>query len=908
MAQMKSSTHDKEPRESSLSFLWETGSDISELSTLLSTPRSTSPSSPVDTEVSSPYSPDRPFPRTPLQTPTKRRLTLTVREKEQTSPGESQHPEQAIAQGRLSFFSAVRDYVYPLLKEECLFRKSVTSIEDSDASIRPNIVIHRQPEGLRAVLKPYQVEGLSFLLYLRENGIGGILGDEMGLGKTLQTLALFQMIKEMDDDLNGNHAPFLVVCPLSVLETWVSELGQWTPDLSVMKYHGSATERGEMKKRLTYQKRKRSGSLPDVLLTSYETLLSDVAWFRRVFIWRYAVLDEAHRIKNAKSKRAVGLSKIRARYKLVLTGTPIQNNLKELWSILHWLYPDVFVESSVTMFEHAFSLNDGVFDRVFFDDITEFLKLVLLRREKDSPSLSLSIPNKMEFILSVPLSELQRSLYVKILTGLHQSDFDKFGNAGRRQEDNPRWAGHEDAIPISPDCTSPRKIKISRNILMELRKCSIHPYLLDGVMPWPYEVGTDLITQSGKFQVLSRLIQRFISERKKVIVFSGFEGALDLCEDMLPLIQTSSHPFRHVTLDGQTPSAVRNLSTYLFRHDERYLIFLISIRAGGEGLNLTCSSTIIFLDEDWNPHIMKQACARVHRIGQTKPVEIFRIQSRGTVEEQKARRLEKKAYMAERVMARVRSHDNAPSPRVKDQNPGAALTAEEEDAWLETAERVRTNIFDGKILNERPRYLSIFDRQVQTDLRRQDRRIGKERTVTVDGFQVSKESIACNNLVSPKSPSFEPTKVTATRLVHEDATSNPTRPVSCVISATRQTVTSAHDLFTGTVSALKGEKVAWDWGSPVHLTTAVSVIGQLLKPAVYCTHVSTAKRHTVNAVLPRMRRNLLVTAMHTRTWVIPPAMRSTFAASVAGLQPRESDFWCLVIPLLESASKTCESV
>ena len=174
--------------------------------------------------------------------------------------------------------------------------------------------------SLRAVLKPYQLEGLSFLLYLRENGIGGILGDEMGLGKTLQALALFQAIKESDDNLNDGNAPFLVVCPLSVLETWVAEVSKWTPELSVMKYHGSAAERDRMKKKLAGQRRKGCLKLPDILLTSYETLLSDVAWFRRVFVWRYLVLDEGHRIKNAKSKRALGLSRIRAHYKLVLTG------------------------------------------------------------------------------------------------------------------------------------------------------------------------------------------------------------------------------------------------------------------------------------------------------------------------------------------------------------------------------------------------------------------------------------------------------------------------------------------------------------------------------------------------------------------------------------------------------------
>ncbi|KAL4889446.1 SNF2 family N-terminal domain-containing protein [Aspergillus ambiguus] len=646
---------------------------------------------------------------------------------------------------------------------------------------------------LRADLKAYQLEGLSFLLYLHENGIGGILGDEMGLGKTLQTLALFQSLKEADlpEDF---HAPFLVVCPLSVLETWVSETVKWTPDLAVLKYHGSPAERSEMKKKLGAQKRKGyAGGLPDIVVTSYETILSDMAWFSRTFVWRYVVLDEGHRIKNFKAKRTLGLSKIQAEYKLVLTGTPIQNNLEELWSILHWLYPEVFVESSVTMFADAFSLSNGVFDRIFFEDITEFLKLIMLRREKGSPELGLSIPGKMEFIISVPLCDLQRTWYLRVL-GIWSEINDFHGLPGSSVN------GSEGAS---------RRIKISQNILMELRKVCIHPYLLDSAMPCPYKVGVDLVMQSGKFQVLLRLVQRFVTEQKKVIIFSGFEGALDLCEDMLSMLQTSTATFRYARLDGHTSRAARNLATYLFQHDGRYLIFLISIRAGGEGLNLTSSSTVIFLDEDWNPQVMKQACSRVHRIGQTKPVEVFRIQARGTIEEQMARRLEKKAYMAERVTENVRAHKSLPgrtrmalpdmmcSPnavgpeasmsylpddddgldaglgaciikRVNDQSVSGTLTAEEEEAWLERAERVRTDVLDGRRVGTRPKSVSTFDQQARVELRREDRRIGKERTVLIGGFQVSKESIAvCEALPSPKSPSAVSKGTKSGRITHE---------------------------------------------------------------------------------------------------------------------------------------------
>lgn len=177
-------------------------------------------------------------------------------------------------------------------------------------------------------------------------------------------------------------------------------------------------------------------------------------------------------------------------------------------------------------------------------------------------------------------------------------------------------------------------------------------------MPLPYKITPAVIADSGKFEVLFKLVGRFVTEGKKVIIFSGFEGALDFCEDLLVLLKRKIGDFKYVRLDGSTSRPRRTLSTYLFQNDDPYLVFLISIRAGGEGLNLISSSTVIFLDEDWNPQVMKQTCSRVHRIGQKKPVEIYRLQSKGTVEDQMCQRLAKKAYMADRVLENVRSSDN----------------------------------------------------------------------------------------------------------------------------------------------------------------------------------------------------------------------------------------------------------
>lgn len=173
-------------------------------------------------------------------------------------------------------------------------------------------------------MKSYQLDGLAFLLYLRDNGIGGILGDEMGLGKTIQTLALFQHVKENGDLGCENTAPFLVVCPLSVVETWVSEITKWTPGLKAVVYHGSPHDKAGTRREISKFKQKKEDRPRahdiDIVITTYDSLISDILWFRRVFVWRYVVLDEGHRIKNDQSKRTQQLEKVRAEFKLVLSG------------------------------------------------------------------------------------------------------------------------------------------------------------------------------------------------------------------------------------------------------------------------------------------------------------------------------------------------------------------------------------------------------------------------------------------------------------------------------------------------------------------------------------------------------------------------------------------------------------
>ncbi|KAI9928355.1 hypothetical protein MW887_002393 [Aspergillus wentii] len=677
-----------------------------------------------------------------------------------------------------TFFVMEKDLILPLLPEENSIRDLIDSDKYRNARIQHLEPLKYQPAGLRAELKPYQLEGLSFLLHLKNNGVGGILGDEMGLGKTIQTLSLFLHIRETEDIQCTICPPFLVICPLSVLDNWVSEVTKWTPGLNATKFHGSQAEKAQIKSFIAAKKAGKghveSKPMPDIILTTFDTLLSDRAWFSRVFVWKYVVLDEGHRIKNSESKRAQALRAIKSEFKLVLTGTPVQNNLRELWSLFNWLYPNIFVPSTSEVFEQAFSLGEGRVDREFLEHAKRFLGLVMLRREKDSAEIGITIPSKTEITLSVPLSDLQHSWYLKALTGIDQMSYGDLRKPGS--------TSYNRAIG---------------NILMELRKCSIHPYMLDDALPDPYEPGDHIAINSGKFVVLQKLVEQFVfMDKKKVIIFSGFDQALNICEDLFFTLKENGLRFEYVRLDGKTSRAWRNLNIHLFNSDERYRIFLISTRAGGEGINLTSASTVVFLDEDWNPQAMRQAEARVHRIGQTQPVTVFRLYSRGTVEEQIRCRVDKKVYLASKVTDSVQSPcvDTPFSPGgvrntncadttttngslvaslrraafsgnhldtkyltsldwetllkkcTNNQKPdegllGPIMTDEDEEAWLRRVEKVKTNIFQGLKIDTTARSSPKVQENPDLGLARAERRIGKKRTVKIDGYDVLRSDL-----------------------------------------------------------------------------------------------------------------------------------------------------------------------
>lgn len=300
-------------------------------------------------------------------------------------------------------------------------------------------------------MKPYQLSGLSFLVYLYKNGVSGILGDEMGLGKTLQTLSLVQYLKEnrKKSGAKDELRPCLVVCPLSVLSSWMAESRRWTPELKVLRFHGPVRERARLKRIATGEedmygnetvnaRRKRNDrraatgkqvidldSEPDelvdergvdLIVTTYEGFQAEQNWFKRAFVWSYVVLDEGHKIKNDLSLISKSLQGLGAEYRLILTGTPLQNNLVELWALLRWLYPEVFTEKTAELFKKAFDLTRGQVSTKVMDDARRLLELVMLRRMKNSPGVDLNLPPKTDVLLFVPLTPMQRFWYTRLLT------------------------------------------------------------------------------------------------------------------------------------------------------------------------------------------------------------------------------------------------------------------------------------------------------------------------------------------------------------------------------------------------------------------------------------------------------------------------------------------------------------
>ncbi|XP_047572232.1 probable global transcription activator SNF2L1 isoform X4 [Lutra lutra] len=482
-------------------------------------------------------------------------------------------------------------------------------------------------------LRDYQIRGLNWLISLYENGVNGILADEMGLGKTLQTIALLGYLKHY----RNIPGPHMVLVPKSTLYNWMNEFKRWVPSLRVICFVGDKDVRAAFI---------RDEMMPgewDVCVTSYEMVIKEKSVFKK-FHWRYLVIDEAHRIKNEKSKLSEIVREFKSTNRLLLTGTPLQNNLHELWALLNFLLPDVF--NSADDFDSWFDTKNCLGDQKLVERLHTVLKPFLLRRIKTD--VEKSLPPKKEIKIYLGLSKMQREWYTKIL----MKDIDVLNSAGKMD-----------------------KMRLL-NILMQLRKCCNHPYLFDGAEPGPpYTTDEHIVSNSGKMVVLDKLLAKLKEQGSRVLIFSQMTRLLDILEDYCMW-----RGYEYCRLDGQTPHEEREdkfLEVELLGQREAIeafnvpnsskFIFMLSTRAGGLGINLASADVVILYDSDWNPQVDLQAMDRAHRIGQKKPVRVFRLITDNTVEERIVERAEIKLRLDSIVIQQGRLIDQQSNKLAKEE-------------------------------------------------------------------------------------------------------------------------------------------------------------------------------------------------------------------------------------------------
>ncbi|VAH14230.1 unnamed protein product [Triticum turgidum subsp. durum] len=445
--------------------------------------------------------------------------------------------------------------------------------------------VTEQPSALvGGELRPYQLEGLQWMLSLFNNNLNGILADEMGLGKTIQTIALIAYLLEKKE-VTGPH---LIVAPKAVLPNWSNEFKTWAPSIGTILYDGRPDERKSLRET-------NFGGQFNVLLTHYDLILKDKKFLKKVH-WHYLIVDEGHRLKNHECALARTLVS-----GLLLTGTPIQNSLQELWSLLNFILPNIFNSSG--NFEEWFnapfacdvSINDEE-ELLIIHRLHQVLRPFLLRRKKDE--VEKYLPSKTQVILKCDFSAWQKAYYEQVAS--------------------------KGKVALG----SGLKPKAVANLSMQLRKCCNHPYLF--VEQYNMYQREEIVRASGKFELLDRLLPKLHRAGHRVLLFSQMTRLLNILEVYLQM-----YNFKYMRLDGSTKTEERGkLLADFNKKDSEYFIFLLSTRAGGLGLNLQTADTVIIFDSDWNPQMDQQAEDRAHRIGQKNEVRVFVLVSVGSIEEE----------------------------------------------------------------------------------------------------------------------------------------------------------------------------------------------------------------------------------------------------------------------------------
>ncbi|KAG9841914.1 SWI/SNF chromatin remodeling complex component, partial [Aureobasidium melanogenum] len=589
---------------------------------------------------------------------------------------------------------------------EALAEEADSGVKAGDIGVQ-NLRSAKQPALVTGgLMRSYQLEGLEWLTSLYENGLNGILADEMGLGKTIQTISFLAFLRE-----KGTYGPFLIASPLSTTSNWVNEFHKWTPDIPVVLYHGSKQEREEIRRKRF--KNPGSKDFP-VICTSYEICMNDRKFLAN-YGWKFIIIDEGHRIKNLNCRLIRELQSYQSANRLLITGTPLQNNLTELWSLLHFLMPTIFdkLESFESWFDFsALNQRNGYEDILSEERKTNLvtslhaiLKPFLLRRVKTD--VETSLPKKREYVLYAPLTATQRELYQEILEGNSRaylenkaveslsgtntprstrgsslkrsrpeegsatpiksvkssrastpattasargsrrakkaqnyeelSDtayFKQMQDQQSEDEEQPLNSSEEEAQEQAQTLALAKKLigaKKLQNPVLQLRLCcnSPHNFFYPFVEEDNSDVDETLVTESGKMLLLDSLMPTLLERGHKVLIFSQFKTQLDLIETYCEVLRG----WKCSRIDGGVSQPDRQEQIAQFNSTEsKTNIFLLSTRAGGQGINLTAADTVLLFDSDWNPQQDLQAQDRAHRIGQTRPVIVYRFATKGTVE------------------------------------------------------------------------------------------------------------------------------------------------------------------------------------------------------------------------------------------------------------------------------------
>ncbi|MCG8456757.1 MAG: DEAD/DEAH box helicase, partial [Holophagales bacterium] len=449
----------------------------------------------------------------------------------------------------------------------------------------------REPRGFKGELRAYQRDGLGWLKFLKENGFGGCLADDMGLGKTIQVLALLQ-VRRARPVPAWERLPSIIVVPRSLVHNWMEEAGRFTPNLRLLNYTGAGRE-----EHIDYFDE------IDVVVTTYGTLRRDVDLLKEIE-FDYAILDEAQAIKNASSQAAKACRELRAQHRLALTGTPVENHLGELWSIFEFLNPGMLSQSVLK------DLVGAPADSEALTTVSTALRPFIFRRTKQQ--VLKDLPEKTELTLFCELEGEQLDLYNQL-------------------RDHYRIALNERIEQVGL-----RKSKIQvLEALLRLRQAACHPGLIDE------ERSED---PSAKLETLLQHLEEVLDEGHKALVFSQFTSLLSILRNQIDKLDVD-----YEYLDGRTRNRQEKVDR--FQNDPDCRLFLISLKAGGVGLNLTAADYVFILDPWWNPAVEAQAVDRAHRIGQTRPVFAYRLISRGTVEEKILKLQGSKKQLADAILS-----------------------------------------------------------------------------------------------------------------------------------------------------------------------------------------------------------------------------------------------------------------